>query len=458
MRLLALPLVLTLTLGATPADWPLFDHDSARSGSASDGKLSAATVAGLRTRWRTKLDAVSDSAPIVVEDRLFLTDRDGTTYALESGSGRIVWRFATHGPKITTSVPAYDESTHALYAPGVDGDIHKLDPATGRELHDAGFPHAITYTSQTEKNASPLNVANGYLYAQTSGYIGDAPPYVGYVVAIRLRDGDTHVFNVLCSARHDLIEPKSCDAQRAGMWSRAGVVADPDPEMHGRIYVATGNGPFDAKAGNYGDSILSLSDDARRMLGSLTPSDYDDLESSDRDVGSSSPALLPRQPASRTPLLAVQGGKDGNLKLFDRAKLAGLGAPLQSIPLGEELFSAPAVWTGADGATLVIVGLGDGVRSYRLTTKDGKPELAAAWSASFDSGREGTSPIVYDGIVFVATSGDLIALDARDGKRLWHGDALGPIHWQSPSAAGGAVYCSDENGVLTAFALASSAR
>jgi outer membrane protein assembly factor BamB len=65
---------------------------------------------------------------------------------------------------------------------------------------------------------------------------------------------------------------------------------------------------------------------------------------------------------------------------------------------------------------------------------------------------QGTSPVVANGVVFVATSGQLIALDAETGQRLWS-NALGPIHWESPTVADGAVYCSDENGALTAFTL-----
>jgi outer membrane protein assembly factor BamB len=453
MRGPLIALWLAVALGvARAADWPQFGHDAARSGAAAERRLTPENVAGLRVRWRITLGKVADSAPIVVGNRLFQTARDGTTYAIDVADGRILWRFVTNGPKITTSVPAYDPSENVLYVPGVDGSVHKLDPADGDELRTGGFPLAITLARETEKVASPLNVANGYLYAQTSGYIGDATPYVGHVVAVRLRDGRQGVFNTLCSSRRLLIEPQSCDAQRSGMWSRAGVVVDPDPAMGGRIYVATGNAPFDAAAGNYGDSILSLSADASRLLGSLTPDNAAELEARDLDVGSSTPALLPRQGDSATPLLAVQGGKDDVLRLFDRAHLSAPRSLLQKVSLSSELFSAPAVWTGRGGATFVLLGLGDGVYAYRLTTADRASRLALAWRADLPAEGEGTSPVVEDGVAFVAASGRLVALDAETGRRLWS-DPLGPIHWESPAIANGAIYCSDEQGTLTAFAL-----
>lgn len=431
-------------------DWPLFNHDAARSGVAGGGAITTSNVATLRERWHVKLDEVADSAPIVVRNRIFETAKDGTTYALDVADGHILWRFATRGPKITTSVPAFDSTGNALYVAGVDGFVHKLDPATGHEIRSRGFPAQITPAPETEKNASPLNVANGYLYAQTSGYLGDATPYVGHLVAIRLSDGTKRVFNTLCSGRHELIEPQSCAEQRSGMWSRSGVVVDPDPSMRGRLYVATGNGPFNAASGNYGDSILSLASDASRLLESYTPSNAGELESSDLDVGSSSPTLLPRQRNSTTPLMAVQGGKDSVLRLLDRTHLS---RALQTIELGDELFSAPATWSDRSGTAWVFIGLSDGVHAYRLTTTNGKSRLLNAWRSNVGSEREGASPAVSNGIVFVAVSGNLVALDAANGRRLWTGHEIGPIHWESPVIAGGSVYCSDEDGYVTAYAL-----
>ena len=178
---------------AGAADWPLFDHDAARSAVAGDLAIGRAGLAQLRALWRIDLGDVADSAPIVVGNRVYLTTRSGTTYALDSATGCVVWRFATHGPNITTSVPAFDASAGVLYVPGVDGAVHKLAPAGGSEMFGTGFPAPITLAPQTEKHASPLNLANGYLYAQTAGYLSDEPPYAGHVVAIRLRDGAARV-------------------------------------------------------------------------------------------------------------------------------------------------------------------------------------------------------------------------------------------------------------------------
>jgi hypothetical protein len=141
---------------------------------------------------------------------------------------------------------------------------------TVRRFAPVAFPFALR--SQTEKDAASLNLANGYLYAATSGYFGDAPPYVGHVVAVHLSDGAAHVFNSLCSNDRQLPTPTSCSRNLSGIWSRAGVVVDPDPSMRGRIYFATGNGDFNAASGghDYGDSVLALSPPTRRRCLGIT--------------------------------------------------------------------------------------------------------------------------------------------------------------------------------------------
>jgi len=222
--------------------------------------------------------------------------------------------------------------------------------------------------------------------------------------------------------------------------------------MNGRVYAATGNGRFDASSGgrNYGDSIVALDRDGSAIADYYTPATYAQLDSGDTDLGSTSPAMLPRQSRSRTPLLAVMGGKDGVLRLLDRRHLGGVGHEVQRIDAGEDLFATPAVWN--DGGTAwVFLGLAQGVHAYRLETDArGASRLVSAWSASAGQSREGTTPAVSNGVLFYAASGTLYALDARSGRKLWTG-SIGDVHWQSPIVAAGRVYCADEDGKLNAF-------
>lgn len=455
-------------------NWPVYGHDPARSGAnTTERTLTVNNVHRLHARWQIAFPhgEVADSSPILIDDvlvrgkhlpMLFQTTKDGVTYGIDALSGSIVWHFATHGPKITDSTPVADPGLTTIYVPGVDGFVRKLDAATGRELSAPGFPARITRMVNTEKTASALNLANGYLYATTSGYFGDAPPYDGHVVGVRLSDGQRRVFNSLCSNYRKLPTPTSCSKSDSGIWGRVGVVVDPDPAMNGAVYVATGNGNFDANQGgfDYGDSVIGLTGGPLTVTGNYTPVDYQKLDNDDIDLGSTSPGLLPRRANSSTPLMLVQGGKDAILRLLDRNPLPGVGGELQEVTLPDRLFGTPAVWSDPMGRVWIFVAFPSTAIAYRLKTVGASSRLVGAWQVSpGQTNGEGTSPVVANGIVFVAFDNALVALNALTGSELWSsalrsaGKTIGPVHWESPIVVNGWVYCSDENGRLTAYAL-----
>jgi outer membrane protein assembly factor BamB len=471
-------LVSATLLPAPAANWPLFGYDPARSSfNTAEHTLTVRNVRDLRVRWQISLGAVADSTPILLDSvseragrrglvagpMLFQTTLSGETFGIDATTGRIVWKFLTHGPNYTHSTPAADPSGTMIYAPGVDGRIHKLEAANGHEIHSAGFPARLTRMPSSEADESPINVANGYLYATTSGYDGDAPPYDGHVISVNLSNGAETVFNSLCSEKDKLPGPHTCSQQRSGIWARGGAVVDPDSSLNGRIYAATGNGDFNANKGghNYGDSVVSLSEDLSSLLGSYTPTDYKQLQDGDVDLGSTSPTILPDQASSQTPWMLVQGGKDAVLKLLNRAALPGVGGELQLIDLPAGLFSTPAVWSDGSSNAWIFLGFSNVVQAYELQTNgSGMSQLVRIWQASpASTGGEGTSPVVANGIVFVAFDDAIVALDAVNGKVLWNSGSdgssknIGAVHWQSPIVVNGRIYCSDENGRLTAFSL-----
>lgn len=470
-RILAIAALWSFSLApAQSENWPVFGYDSARTGyNAAESTIDASNVAQLKERWQIKLGAVADSTPVFLSkvnlgsrtaNMLFLTARNGTSYGIEASSGKILWKFTTPGDKSTTSTPAADAARSVIYVPGIDGYVHELHAATGAEMHDPGFPVQITVLPETEEDASPLNLANGRLYAVTSGFNGDAEPYDGHVVAVVLKTGAVRIFNSLCSGKRALPTATSCEQQRSGIWARGGVVADPDFSMDGRVDAATGNGDFDAANGgkDYGDTVLSLT---RRLslVDYYTPSDYKKLQTGDQDLGSTSPGMLPRQSNSATPLMMVQGGKDDILRLIDRTHMGGLDGQLQNVALPDRLFASPAIWTDGSGTTRIYLGFPTTVQSFTLQTgSSGQSSLQTSWSANLSgSSLEGTSPVIAGGVLFVATGGAIEAFDAQQGTLLWTsaqssaGGTIGKVHWQSPIVVDGSVYCADQNGNLTAY-------
>jgi outer membrane protein assembly factor BamB len=130
--------------------------------------------------------------------------------------------------------------------------------------------------------------------------------------------------------------------------------------------------------------------------------------------------------------------------------------PLQTITLDAKVFSAPAVYQSPGGPLYVYVGLPDGMYAYTLTTLGGTSRLTQVWKASLSLGGEGTSAAVRAGVVYVAATDELVALDASTGATLASA-TIGGVHWESPMIARGVVYVTDENHDLTAFRITSTA-
>lgn len=248
--------------------WPVFDGDPARTGvDLAEHDVGPANVSRLTVLWCQQLPAVADSAPVYENGRLFFTLLDGSTIALDSQTGRLLWRATTTGPKFTTASPALDPSGRWVYAYGLDGFVHRYDTQTGRESVGQGWPIRVTTWPQDEKGSSALNLASGRLYVATSGYPSDGGHYVGHLVTIDLASGTSAIFNTLCQGIPRLLtiessSPAYCSSIRAGIWSREGTVVDPTT---GNVFLATGNGPWNGTT-NWGDSVLELSPNGQTIL------------------------------------------------------------------------------------------------------------------------------------------------------------------------------------------------
>jgi outer membrane protein assembly factor BamB len=424
-------------------DWTGFGYDAARS--SSGPARTGITAANVRTlhRRRVTLDGTVDSSPIYARgvrigkrtrDLVLVTTAYGKTEAIDASTGQVVWRFTPPGyagwagsAQITNATPVLSPDRKFVYAASPDGKLHKLALRSGREA--SGWPVSITRDPAHEKIGGALNLSRGLVLAGTGGYIGDAPPYQGHVVALDAASGRiVNVWNSLCSDQSGLLDPSSCPESDSAIWARSGVVVDPSS---GDLLVATGNGRWDGQV-YWGDSVLMLSPDAGRLLQNWTPADQDDLNKGDLDLGSTAPALLGGG-------LTVQGGKDGKLRLLDLTRLNGqgdagpvTGGELQTIatPGGTGLFTAPAVWkTG--GRTWLFVADFSGTAAYRLVGR----KLRVAWEAR----AAGTSPVVAGGLLYVYDPGGrLNVYTPATGRRVASLPA-GRGHWSSPIVTDGRI-------------------
>jgi outer membrane protein assembly factor BamB len=434
---------------ATPAphDWSRFGFNAARaSASPYATGITAANAAHLQ-RAHIDVDGTIDSSPIFLHgvtvagakhDALFVTSTYGRTFAIDIATLRILWRYTPPGYsswagsyRITTATPVADPSRTAIYTASPDGRIHRLSVADGT----ATWSTAITRLPAREKIAAALNFAGGHVIATTGGYVGDAPPYQGHVVTLNPSTGAiVHVWNSLCSNRHAVIEPSSCSASDSAIWARAGAVVDP---ATGRLLVATGNGPWNGRT-NWGDSVLELSRDASRLLQNWTPRNQAQLEAGDGDLGSTGPALLGGG-------LAVQGGKDGLLRMLNIRRLNGTtragtrqGGELQTVPAPGRtgVFTAPAVWHNGK-TTWLFAATDRGTGAFRVI----RGRLRLAWQNDF----AGTSPVVAGGLLYVYNPNGALRIYRPSSSRPLATYSAGGGHWNSPIVVAGRVVVPEGN-------------
>ncbi len=448
MRRLLVPLAALVLAGpclpAAAQDWPTFGWDVMRSSAPDAGTgLTPATVSSL-SRQQVDLDGTVDGSVIYLRgveirgarhDAFFATTTYGKTLALDADTGTVLWEYTPPsyeslkgGYRITNATPVADDDRQFIYAAAPDGRIRKLAVSDGR----VAWETTITRLPQREKIASPLSFFRGRVIAATDGYIGDRPPYQGHVAVLDAATGSLlHVWNSLCSDQQELLDPGACAQSDSGIWGRAGVVIDP---ATGNLYIATGNGPWDG-ATAWGDSVLELDSSASRVLGNYTPSNTEQLNEEDTDLGSTSPVLLGNG-------LIAQGGKDRMIRILEWHRMAGT-APHRggetshvSTPSGDRLFTAPALWR-LRGETWLFAADNGGTSAWKLAGTTLQPQ----WRVD----RAGTSPVVADGMLLVYDPhGGLCVYDTESGRRITELDS-GPGHWNSPIAADGRIALPEGN-------------
>jgi len=464
------------------ATWSQFGHDATHTGaSTTETAVTTSTVDRLRPAFTTTLPGVVDGAPVLapavptpagVQDLVLTTSRDGRVTASTAATGALVW---THQngpgpchinngdtPCYSTTTPAVDPTATFVYAYGLDGKVHKYQLGTGTETLDGSWPEVATVKPYDEKSSGALTIAvtptGTYLYVVNGGYPYDRGDYQGHVTTINLDTGTQHVFNTLCSDVTTHLGANTCPGRQSAVWARAGVVYDPDTH---RVYLATGNGTFDGVR-NFGDSVIALNPDGTGTgagpVASYTPANQGQLNDDDADLGSTAPAVLPAPAGTRIKHLAVQSGKDGQLRLLDLDSLDGLVAPghpagdLQviGVPQGGEVLTQPATWTDpTNHATWVFVSNDNGLAGLRVVVTDGVPHMVPAWTVPDG----GTSPVVAGGVVFYLTDSGARAVDPETGRRLWSESSAVKLHWQSPIVTNDTVYYPDGDGHLKGFTL-----
>jgi hypothetical protein len=206
------------------------------------------------------------------------------------------------------------------------------------------------------------------------------------------------------------------NAIRGGVWqSGSGLAADD----RGNIYVAIGDGLFDANTGgtDYGDSVLKM-DGSLNVLDYFAPVDEGCRAANDMDLGSAGPILLPAQKGS-VPNELLIAGKGGDpcdnvgatlIYLLNQDNLGKYNLIQDQIVetvIGAThgYWSNPAYWTGPTAANLYMGG---------VTADSGHGDYLKMYSVS--NGLLSTSAIAQSSNVFpVGSTPSVSANGASDG-------------------------------------------
>jgi hypothetical protein len=172
-----------------------------------------------------------------------------------------------------------------------------------------------------------------------------------------------------------------------GIWGSGGGVSG---DAKGNVFVAIGDGTFDVNVGgnNYGDSIVKLNLVSNgtggyeiQVMDYFTPPDEACRQTTDTDLGSGGPVLLPPQPGNVPNLIVIAGKGDvpacdtaNPIYLVNADNLGGLGGGVQSLGATAALgyWSSPAYFSTGLKNNIYLGGpisvkTGDQVRQYVLT-------------------------------------------------------------------------------------------
>jgi hypothetical protein len=286
-----------------------------------------------------------------------------------------------------TGTPVIDETTGTLYvvtkekqkSNGFVQRVHALDVSTGEEKFGGPIEVAATVTGAGDgssggrivfdplrNNQRPgLLLSNGYVYISWASHC-DNGPYHGWVMAYDAR-----------TLKQAAVWNATANGGLGGVWQAGGA---PAADADGDVFLATGNGTFDADAGgvDFGDSLLKFA--ARPLGGQLalldyfTPFNQADMSAQDADFGSGGPMLLPQQPASAPHRnLLVLGDKTGTIYLVDRDNLGKFNPGGNQIvqTLAGQLVCCTGGITAWWHNTLYVISVFDSVKAFSFDPATG---------------------------------------------------------------------------------------
>jgi outer membrane protein assembly factor BamB len=465
-----------------PSDWLTIEHDSMRSGEASESTLGVSNAAQLGQLWSTALDGKETAQPLYVSqvsaggqvrNLLVAATHQNSLYGVDADTGVIVWRRNFGTPPLNVAIPGgygigaspvIDRAAGRIYAVIDNGTLVTISLANGA---DAAPPLALIDRPTTNRVWGGLTLNAGNLYVSTASDGADTPPWRGQVYQL-VTGASTptlmHTWAVVASF--------PAPTGGGGIWGYGGVSVDP---VTGHVYAATAADSNELYT-LYGDRIVGL-DGNLDVLGSYLPAEPGAFPCSgapcDLDFGST-PVVF--KPAGCGTMVAA-GNKNGNLYVLRTSDLELNQPPLQTLPL-----NAANDWLGSGGVGGVPAYWAAGRMLFVTDAGSGLPGIAAGvvalsvqqdctlqvvWSQPIGGATQPNStPTIANGVVYVGegNGGKVHAFNALTGVKLWDSgvNAAGATY-AAPIVADGKLFAASwdgfdqaSHGTLRAFAVGAS--
>jgi outer membrane protein assembly factor BamB len=404
-------------------DWPTYHRDNARDGNAAD----LAPLSTLAVSWTAALDGAVYGQPLVVGGRVFAATENDTVYALNPGTGAVVWSAHVGTPEPLSDLPCgninplgitgtmvYDPVTNRVFAvTETTGGAHTLVGinATSGVVEVRAAVEPPLGDPKAHQQRSALTLLNGRVYIPYGGLLGDCAQYIGSVVSVTTAGAGKLSYAVPTG-------------REGGIWGTAGGVVDGD-----HLLYAVGNGESTTGAYDGSDSTIALSPDLQRT-DFFAPSDWAAQNARDADLGSMSPALVGQ--------FVYADGKAGIGYVLRHDNLGGIGGQVSSLNNGCNAFGGSAV-----AGNTIYLPCTSGPRAVTINANGTAQEL---WRASVTA--QG-SPVIGGGAVWAVdyNGGVLYALDPGTGATRAQVRIGQAPHFASPTLSGNRAFVGTNAGV-----------
>jgi chitodextrinase len=352
----------------------IYHNDLARTGqNLQEYALTPSTVssASFGKLWSCPLDGTVYAQPLYVANLsigggihnvLFVVTMNDSIYAFDADnpSCHIYWQKSFINPPAVTTQSSADASCQDV-AVGTNYGITGT-PAIDPVAQTIYLVAATTESGSYFQRLHALNMATGAERANSPAVIASTLPgdgdggttvtfnalYQNQRLALTLADGgvvigwSSHCDNYLWPWHGWLMRYDSTsltqtaafndtpNGSQAGIWMSGGA---PAFDVDGNMFLATGNGSFDATSGvatppapnnDYGESFINLSPTTLAVQDFYTPSQNVSWSASDLDLSSSGVVVLPDGvgPTGHANVL-VGSDKQGHLWMIDRSNMSG---------------------------------------------------------------------------------------------------------------------------------------